>query len=285
MKKYIILLFAFLIIPFAAISQEDETTNEEPKKEKVERPAFECSAIIDNPSNVLFSKNTMEVMMQHRFGLIDGGTNDLAGFWAPSNIRMALSYAIHERLTIGFGTTKFNRYQDFNWKVGILNQTRSNKMPVSVAYYGNFTIDARTKENFNLIQDRYSFFNQVIIAKRFSPKLSLQIAPSVSHYNLVTSDMKNDMLGVAVGGRYKISNQTSVMVDYSQPLTKFENDDDNPQPGLSLGFEFATSAHAFQLFLTNYNGIVPQKNYMYNQHDFFNKEFLIGFNITRNYNF
>lgn len=282
MRKYLILLFAFLIVPFISIAQEEE---EESKKDKVERPAFECSAIIDNPSNVLFSKNTLEVMMQHRFGLINGGTNDLAGFWAPSNIRMGVSYAIHERLTLGFGTTKFNRYQDFNWKVAILNQTRSNKMPVSLAYYGNFTIDARTKENFNLIQDRYSYFNQLIIAKRFSPKISVQVAPSISHYNLVSSTMKNDMVAVAIGGRYKISNQTSFMVDYSQPLTKFDDDDDNPKPGLSLGFEFATSAHAFQLFISNYNGIVPQKNYMYNQYDFFDNDFLIGFNITRNYNF
>ena len=37
--------------------------------------------------------------MAHRFGLLTGGENDLAGFWAPSNIRIGLSYAIHERLT------------------------------------------------------------------------------------------------------------------------------------------------------------------------------------------
>ena len=48
---------------------------------------------------------------------------------------------------------------------------------------------------------------------------------------------------------------------------------------------FSTSAHAFQLFATNYNGIVSQKNYMFNQNDFFNGDILIGFNITRNYNF
>ncbi len=280
MKNYLILLFALLVIPFYAVAQE-----EEPKKEKAERPAFECSTIIDNPSNVLFSKNTLEVMMQHRFDLIESGSNNLAGIYGKSNIRIGATYAFHERLTLGFGTTKDNRLQDFNWKVAILNQTRSNKMPVSVSYYGNFTIDARKKENFNLIQDRYSYFNQLIIAKRFSPKLSLQVAPSISHYNLVQNTMKNDMIAVSLGGRYKISNGTAIMVDYSQPITKFDNEDENPLPGLSLGVEFGTSAHAFQLFLTNYNGIVPQKNYMYNQNDFFNKEFLIGFNITRNYNF
>jgi len=282
MKKYIKILFILLVLPFIVNAQEDKTKKEK-VKEKLERPAFESASLIENPTNVLFNKNALEVQMSHRFGLINGGTNDLAGFWAPSNIRIGLSYAIHERLTIGYGTTKFDRLQDFNWKVALLRQTRSNKIPVSVTYYGNFTVDARTKDNFKYLQDRYSNFNQLIIARRFSPNLSLQVAPSVSHYNVVKNTMRNDMLAIAFGGRYKISSQTSVIIDYSQPITKFLQE--NPHPGISVGVEFSTSAHAFQLFATNYNGLVQQKNYIFNTNDFFNGDILIGFNITRVYNF
>ncbi|WP_298370815.1 DUF5777 family beta-barrel protein [uncultured Lutibacter sp.] len=282
MKNYKTLLFIFLILPFLVNAQEETKK----KKEKLERDAFESSLIIDNPSNVLLSKNALEVQMQHRFGLINSPSgNDLAGFWGDSNIRIGLAYGIHERLTIGYGTTKFNRFQDFNWKVALLRQTRSNSMPISVSYYGNFTIDARKKDKFNMIQDRYSYFNQLIIAKKFSPSISFQIAPSISHFNLVHPDMKNDLVSVAFGGRIKISPQTSILIDYSQPITKFDNSQFDPKPGISLGFEFATSAHEFQLMLTNYNALVQQKNYMYNQYDFFNGDFLIGFNITRIYNF
>ena len=282
MKNYKIVLLSFLMLPFIGFSQE-EGVEKEKVKEKLERDAFESSNIIDNPTNVLLRKNALEVQMQHRFGTINGGENDMAGFWAPSNIRIALSYGIHDRVTIGYGTTKFDRLQDFSWKVALLKQTQSGSMPISVSYYGNFTIDARKKENFNLIQDRYSYFNQLIIAKRFSSKVSFQIAPSVSHYNLVASTMQNDLVSVAIGGRVKISPQTSILVDYSQPITQF--DASQPKPGFSVGAEFATSAHEFQIFLSNYNGIVPQKNYMFNQNDFFKGDFLIGFNITRIYNF
>jgi len=110
----------------------------------------------------------------------------------------------------------------------------------------------------------------------------MQVAPSISHYNLVEADMENDMFAVALGARYKISPQTSILVDYSQP---FAMGDSEPEPGLSLGFEFATSAHAFQIFVSNYWGIVPQENYMWNQNDFFGGDVLLGFNITRIYNF
>ena len=284
MKNYIKILFVLLMLPVISIAQEDSTedsTNVK-VKEQLERPAYESALLIDNPTNVLFDKNTLEVQMQHRFGLINE-TNTLAGIYGDgANIRIALSYAIHERLTIGYGTTKNNRLQDFNWKVALLRQTRSNSMPISVSYYGNFTIDARPESTFNMVQDRYSFFNQVIIAKKFSPNVSMQIAPSYSHFNAVGTDMENDMFAIAFGGRVKISPQTAIIFDYSQPVTKFDSD---PKPGISIGTEFSTSAHAFQIFLTNYSGIVSQQNYMKNQNDFFKGDFLIGFNITRNYNF
>ena len=275
------------MFPAISIAQEEEESTEDSTivvvKEQLERPAFEGASLIENPTNVLFDKNTLEVQMQHRFGLLKE-TNTLAGIYGDgANIRIALSYAIHERLTLGYGTTKNNRLQDFFWKAALLRQTRSNSMPVSVSYYGNFTIDARPEKTFNLIQDRYSFFNQVIIAKRFSPNVSMQIAPSISHFNAVEPGMKNDLFAIAFGGRFKISPNTAIIADYSQPLTQF--DLKNPHPGISFGVEFATSAHAFQVFLTNYSGIVPQQNYMKNQNDFFDGDFMIGFNITRNYNF
>ena len=170
----------------------------------------------------------------------------------------------------------------------ILRQTRSNKVPVSISYYGNFTIDARKASKFFVAQHRFSYFNQVVIARRFSPNISLQIAPSVSHFNLVGANMENDRIAIALGGRFKVSPQTSILFDYSQPITQFEDPDpdiDLNLPGISLGVEFATSAHAFQLFITNQNGIVPQYNYMKTTNDFFDGGILIGFNITRIYNF
>lgn len=282
MKSSRILCFALLLFHLGLFSQKKAKDSIE---DKPARPAFESSFIIDNPSNVLFRKNTLEVQMSHRFGLINGGTNDMLGFWGPSNIRMGIAYSIHDRVTLGFGTTKFDRLQDFNWKVGLLNQTRSDRVPVSVSYYGNFTIDARRRENFVVDQHRYSYFNQIIIARRFNSKLSMQLTSSISHFNLVQDGMKNDLFAASFGGRYKISDQTSIMWDYSQPFTSSWREDLRSEPTFSLGFEIATSAHAFTLFISNANGIVPQQIYMKNPNDFFRGDILFGFNITRNYNF
>ncbi|NHF59657.1 hypothetical protein FK220_009915 [Flavobacteriaceae bacterium TP-CH-4] len=263
--------------------------------DKPQRPAFESSYIIEMPTDILNPKKTLEVQMGHRFGLVNGGNNDLIGIWAPSNIRIGFSYGLHERLTVGFGTTKFDRLQDFNWKLGILKQTRSNRIPVNVTYFGNFTIDARGKENFLVDQHRYSFFHQLIVSRRMNPNLSIQAAGSVSHYNLVPQRMPNDVVSLSLGGRYKVSPQTAILVDYTQPFVHYlegSNTDydpltgfTDPKPGVSLGVEFRTSSHAFQLFISSYQSIVPQRNIIFNRNDFFDGDFAIGFNITRLYNF
>lgn len=291
MKKYISLFLILLIVPFFAMAQEDVKTDEETKeaateedRNKLERPAFESSFIVDNPTDVVFKKKTLEAQMYHRFGIIDFDNNDLAGIWGAANVKLGVTYAFTDRLTLGAGTTKNHRLYDFSAKYALLRQTRSGKMPINLTYYGNFAYDGRDQENtnFNYDTDRFSYFNMIIISRRFSPNFSMQVAPSISHFNLVEEDMENDMFAVAVGARYKVSPQTSILLDYSQPLSNFDSD---PEPGFSLGVEFATSSHAFQIFVSNFWGIVPQENYMWNQNDFFGGDVLLGFNITRVYNF
>ena len=293
------------MLPFIAIAQEDDAEKENDTivkkvKEKLERPAFDSSFIIDNPTDVVLSKNAFEPQFNHRFSPINFDKNDFVGIWGASNIRLGVAYGVHERVTIGIGATKWDRLIDYNLKVAILRQTRSSKMPVNLTYYGNWGVSALPKENFAYTSDRWSFFNQLIVTRRFTPKFSAEATISVSHYNVVDNTMRNDMVAFSLGGRYKITDNTSIMIDYSQPITTFLQD--NPHPGFSVGFEFGTSAHAFQIFVTNYQGIVSQKNYMYNQNSFFgwsgtkyngndpievqqNSAILLGFNITRIYNF
>jgi hypothetical protein len=96
------------------------------------------------------------------------------------------------------------------------------------------------------------------------------------------------VVALSLGGRYKISPQTSILVDYTHPFVHHLDGaelDMDPEDGVSLGVEFRTSSHAFQLFISSYQGIVPQKNIMFNQNNFGEGDFLIGFNITRLYNF
>lgn len=281
-----VLLVIFALSTFQLSAQDEEEVK---KKDKPVRPMFESSWLIDNQSVVVPVKGTLQMDMQHRFGVLKNGYDDFYGLFAPSNIKLGFSYTIIDNLALGFGLTKSNMTWDFNAKYAIIQQTRSGSIPLSITYFGNAAVDTRPEDNFINGSDRWSYFHQLILARKISSNFSIQIAPSLSHYNAVEAYlnqekeivalMKNDHIAVSVGGRYKIKDQLALIANYDQPIT--EHTSNNPYPNLSFGLEISTSAHAFQVFVTNYKNIVPQRNNVFNTNDFEDGGFLIGFNITR----
>ncbi|CAN5664782.1 hypothetical protein BH11BAC3_BH11BAC3_17550 [soil metagenome] len=279
-------------------------------KVKPVKNTFQSVWIIDNQTVMVPVKGTFEMDIMHRFGTVQKGYSDFWGFFAPSNIRLGVSYAPINNLYVGIGITKNNMLWDGSAKYAIIKQTKG-VYPVSVTYYGNIGYDTRKdadKSIFKYQSQRISFFNQIIIARKVTEKFSIQISPSVSHQNAVDgyytkndstgstifNKMKHDHLAISVSARYKLTNVTSFMINYDQPITKHATN--NPNPNLSFGFEFNTSNHSFQLFAGNYSLLSQQRNNLYNNNSPFGYTdvtgkkikggaFVIGFNITRLWNY
>ena len=254
MKLLKILFIVVVVLPTMLLAQEQKDSTAVVNsvatvaEVELERAAFESTSLIESQTNRVYSKGTIEMIMNHRFGLVNG-TNDMIGIWAPANIRLALNYSITDRITVGFGTTKDFRLQDFCLKTAILRQTVNEKMPVSITYYGNASLSALPKENFYHLSDRWSYYNQIIIAKRFNKIVSLQLGPSYSHYNVVEAGMNNDLFALQFGGRAKINSGISLLLDVNQPISSRNV---LPKSGFSIGTEFSTVAHTFQIFVSNY---------------------------------
>lgn len=283
MKKiFIILLLALFLAPVFA---QDETSGPEPVT-----GTFNAASLIDNQTIASPYKGGIEMQIQHRFSLIENIKN-LYGIYGAANTRLGLNYGITDRLMIGAGTTKDYKLQDIQWKYAILQQKADNSTPVSLSYYGNLVIDARGDENFGPEESykfihRISYFSQLIVARKFGEKFSMQVAPSATYFNSVpiysdSTGYKNFNLGLHVGGRYNVVGNHSLLFEYDQLLTKQDlADEDHPKPNLSLGWEINTGTHAFQVFAANYSNIINQHNLLYNSNDFAEGEFLFGFNIT-----
>jgi hypothetical protein len=294
MKNYknilLILSVCFLAIGMFA---QDATIAPTVKKAKPVKNTFGSVWLMDNQTVMVPIKGTLEFDIQHRFGTVDNGKKDLWGFFAPSNIRLGLSYSPINKLNLGAGITKERMQIDMNAKYALLQQTMDNKMPVSISYFGNIVIDARDKSNFRFGVHRFSYFNQVIIARKITDKFSAQVAPSFSWFNnveayvdknnVIQKKMENGHFAVSVLGRYKLTEKSSFLVGYDQPLTQHPMN--NPHPNICFGFETNTSSHSFQVFAGNYYGIVPQSNNVFNKNDYRDGQFVIGFNITRLWNF
>jgi len=279
MKRTLLFIFIFSFLGLMINAQEEVAK----KKDKPVRSPYETTILIDFPTTLNPAAGSFQLLINHRFGVVKS-ISDLYGIYAPSNIRMSGEYGITKNISIGFSTEKNNKMQVLHWKWTFLNQTRSGAIPVSIAYYGALGMDARDKEvfgiNYNTLS-RLSFFNELIISRKFSPKLTAQVGASFSHFNMVKREAKHDHIGFHLGGRYKVWNSNSIIFEYSLPYAINRTAENPPKQGLSLGMEFGSSTHGFQVFASNYDKLNPQMNVGQNiVNDFFAGDILLGFNIT-----
>lgn len=282
MKKiFVVFTLSLLLLPIYAQEAQEEKSN------APVRNTFAAELLIDNQTITSPYKGGIELQIQHRFAPIET-IHNLYGIYGSANTRIGLNYGISDRIMVGIGTTLEYSLQDLNWKIAILRQTEDNSMPVSLSYFGNLVVDARADNNFGPSPEfkqihRLSYYTQLILARKFSNRISLQLAPSFIYMNTVkrfsdTEGYKNLNVGIHAGGRANLFGNHSLMLEYDQLLTKQDTGEqlDNPKPNLAFGWEIGTATHTFQIFCTNYNLIIPQYNLVYNT----NTKYMFGFNIT-----
>ena len=265
-------------------------------KKSYVKNTFDGNYIIDNQTVMVPIKGTFEFDIQHRFGTVEHGWKDLGGLFASANMLLGFSYVPIKDLQVGFGATNDRMQVNGNIKYALLKQTKSNKMPVSITLFANSVMDTRAKSSslpIINVQDRLSFFSQLIIARKINEKISLQVGPSLSYFNnvegyyddnqLIQSKTNNAHVAISASGKFKLTEGLSLIANYDQPITQHPMN--NPNPNISLGLDMKTSGHDFQIFVGNYGYILPQNNNVYNHNDFSKSQFLIGFNISRLWNF
>ncbi|NOU19000.1 MAG: hypothetical protein HOO91_15700 [Bacteroidales bacterium] len=289
MKK---ILFTLLMLAFIApaFCQEEEQTQNEDKPVK---NTFEAVTLIDNQTVITPFKGALELQIQHRFSLIEN-IHNLYGIFGSANTRLGLNYGITDKIMVGIGTTRTNQLVDITWKYKILQQTKSNSMPITLTYFGNLSANLRDSSSgafgpTNRFKEmhRFSYLHQLIIARKFSDKFSFQLAPTFFYFNSVPTGYKNMNLSISAGGRYKVFGSHSVIFEYDQLITKQDSVQVNgsyttkqPLPNVTLGWEIGTATHCFQVFVANFDRINGQYDLLYNTNDFKKRKYLFGFNIT-----
>jgi hypothetical protein len=283
-KVFIVLILSAFLTP--AFSQE--AAQDGPK---TVRQTFGTGTLIENPTVATPFKGGIELEIRHRFSLIENIQN-LYGIYGSANTRIGLSYGVTDRLMVGLGTTKDWQLQDLQIKYLLLQQTEDNKMPVSLSLYGNMVFDLRKNDAFGPAASykdihRLSYLTEIIVARKFGEKVSVQIAPEMAYFNAVpvsdTTSYKNMNFGLSAGLRANLFGSHSLVVEYDQLLTKQDlakNPDLKPKPNLAIGWEIGTGTHTFMVFVSNYNKIIGQYNLLYNTNDFTKGKYLFGFNIT-----
>lgn len=286
-------VWVLMLVPFCLNAQDStDTVVPKPPAKEYAKATFENGALINNETVQTPGKKSLDFIIQHRFGLIED-ESDLFGIYAPANIRMGLTYGITSRLSVGVGASKNKMTYDFNAKYVILKQTKQKGVPVSIAYYGNIAKATTADDNFLDTEGDFknayklSYFHELMIARKFNNHLSLQVAGTYSHFNIIDSVYgQHDFYGVSLVGKYKFSPQSSILLDFDYLLNVSDIEEDSrPKPNLGIGYEVSTGSHQFQVFICTGGNIINQDYRVYNQNDFTKGDFLIGFNITRVWGF
>ncbi len=268
---------------------EDDAKNE--KKRDYATATFKTSRLINGHSIENAAAGVLDLKISHRFGMVNKGAYELFGL-DQATMRIGLDYGISKRLMVGAGRSTFQKQYDAFGKFKILRQSSGGKWssPISISAVSTIMLKTLKWEDpvrKNYYTSRLSFAHQLLIARKFSEGISLQLMPSYVHYNIVqaTTD-PNDIFALGAGGRFKLTKRLSFNIEYYHVLPlSFVEGQNYLLPGthnsLAVGFDIETGGHVFQLHFTNSTGMTERTFITETTGDFFKGDIHFGFNVSR----
>ncbi len=287
-KVYFLLItIASLFSPYSLTAQEDEedllALLGEEETTDYTYATFKANRIINLHSIENTAKGVFDFKISHRFGFINGGLSEFFGL-DQASIRIGGDYGITDRLMAGFGRSSFEKTYDGFAKFKILKQSTGKKtMPITASLLGSAaikTVEFQNPDRDNFFSSRMYYTVQVLIGRKVSESLSLQLSPTLIHRNLVrTASEANDVYSIGVGGRMKLNKRTSFNAEYIYVLP------DQLAPGyrnsLSVGFDIETGGHVFQLHFTNSTSMIEKGFINETVGNWLDGDIHFGFNVSR----
>jgi hypothetical protein len=284
MKPKLTLLI--LVLAFGIHGRAQDTTDllkqlgvEEPQKELV-YASFKSSRVIMSHSIEMLRAGVLDFRILHRFGKVSGGTYEFFGLDGPATVRLGLDYGLTNNISFGIGRSAYKKELDGFLKFRPLQQSSGpGSFPISVVAVAGATYAADTITKRYHSSDRFAFYWQALIGRKFNDAITIQIMPTVLHKNIVAQGEKNDLFAGGVGARFKLSKRISFNLDYYYVLNQVQGIS-NP---LSVGFDIETGGHVFQLHFTNAKGINERAFLAETSDHWDNGDIQFGFNISRSF--
>ena len=246
---------------------------------------FKGLKIVNFESTKLLNKREFYFVVSHRFGSIKNGFDDFFGL-DFANTRLHFLYGITDGFNVSISRNSFNKTYETSLKYRFLQQ--DSDMPVTVVGYSQFAINTLLEEP--LIQrpvdfgDRVSYTQQLLISRKITENLSLQLMPTYFYEGYVDYEPQdNSQYALGIGGRYKLGKRWSLNVDYGWHLNRADGSPFvNP---LSVGVDIETGGHVFQLHFTNAQPTF-ESGFLGNAvGDWGKGDIYFGFNLSRVFNF
>ncbi len=281
-----LIAFLLLILPFSALAQDDDLMKMATDSSEVivKTATFKATRIINGHSVETVGKNNLDFTISHRFDRVNRGFEDFFGLDAATN-HLGLEYGLTNNVMIGVGRSSFQKIYDFFGKYKLLKQsTGGSSIPVSLTAFTGYSL--RTQKTIPQLSgsDRSSYTAQLLIARKFSESISIQLSPTYIYTQLpdVSTDSKA-IFATGIGGRIKVTKRTSINGEYNYV---FPNQiDKNYTNNLSFSYDIETGGHVFQLLFTNSFGMIERQFITETTGRWSKGDIHFGFNIARTFSF
>ncbi len=246
----------------------------DPQKPRVVTATFKATRLVTGHSVENLGRGVLDFRIAHRFNSLQNGFNDFFGLDGATT-KIHFDYGLTSRILIGVGRSPLNKEWDGYTKIKLLPQLQ-NGMPVTVSYVGAIGVQSGNGYSFNR---NLGYTNQLLVARKFSERISLQIMPTFAHYNLVaeTAD-PNNIFALGAGGRLKLTRRTSLNVEWYPVIGDRLAGTTN---ALALGIDVETGSHVFQMHFTNSAGLTERSLIGQTTGPVDKGDIRFGFNISR----
>lgn len=267
-------LLLILLLAFTTINAQDDDKG-------FVAETFKETRIVNGHSVETTGEGDLNMIISHRFGTIEDGLYDWFGL-DQATMRIGLDYGVSKNFTLGLGRSTFQKTYDGYLKWRLLQQ--SNSSPISLTAFASTAINTirfnEEEELYKSFKHRLAYTTQLMIARKFSDRFSLQLTPSWVHRNLVqTSEETNDIFALGTATRIQLTKTLGLNLEYYYvPSDQLLSTNFN---SLSVGFEIETNGHTFQLHFTNSQGMIEKFFIAETTGDWLDSGIHFGFNISR----
>lgn len=304
MKKILLLLSAVFSFGLVALAQEDSVTREAPVRKAV-RTTFNSTRIINMQSVEITSPKSLQFLISHHFGYFwnkDLGTvgdnnrfkQNLAHLFGLNagiaQTYLSFDYSPTKYANVGIAATGRAVFEGWAKFRILRQQTGKGGIPLSVGWYSVANVYTGQKELNEFVDNRWSFVHQLLLARKFSDKFSLQLMPTLIHFNVVPYGINNSnwVGSIGMGAKYKAKPKLNITMEYARQLNMYKNlitkngaiISYTPDM-LSAGIEINTGGHLFQFYIGNTLNATNVDQLARNNSYIKDGKFAMGFTINR----
>lgn len=279
MNRILSLIF-LLFLPLSLSAQlERKLVNENQPVELIFHAPRHINLLTVEP----LSKKSMHFAIMHTFGTLDGGIQNLFGLDNGANIQFSFEFAINEKFSLAASRSSRDKVYNVFGRYHFFEQTQNGSKPFSLSVAGGGGVNT---SNYSFLPEpaptfgeRTSYFGQVMLARKFSPKFSFQLTPMMAYFVdpraiYQIEGRENFYVSLGFSGKLKVTDRSSLSLQYIPNLNT------DLRSNFGIGWDVEAGGHVFQMYFVTSQALNEQY-LLAGGNGTIGDEFRLGFNVNR----